>query len=67
MNIYQILNESAKVFAHKAAIVFKDKIINFIEIKGNVVALARGLQSKGLTKSKKIALYLPNCPEYIYS
>ena len=32
-----------------------------------VLALARGLQALGLVRGKKIALYLPNCPEYVYS
>ena len=31
------------------------------------MALARGLQEAGADHGKKIALYLPNCPEYVYS
>lgn len=67
MNILQILTESAQLFAQKPAIIFKDNRISFLDLKTNVLALARGLQSLGLGRGKKIALYLPNCPQYVYS
>ncbi len=67
MNVYQILTDSARLFAQKPAIIFKDKQISFNDLKTNVLALARGLQALGLGSGKKIALYLPNCPEYVYS
>ena len=67
MNIYQILNDSARLHDHKAAVVFKDKIISFADLRAKVLGLARGFQSIGLARGKKIGLYLPNCPEYIYS
>lgn len=67
MNVYQILTDSARAFAQKPAIIFKDKVISFNDLKANAVALAKGLQALGLSRGKKIALYLPNCPEYVYS
>jgi acyl-CoA synthetase (AMP-forming)/AMP-acid ligase II len=67
MNIYQILTNSARLFVQKPAIIFKDKRISFFDLKANVLALARGFKSLGLARGKKIALYLPNCPEYVYS
>lgn len=67
MNIFQILTDSAHKFAQKPAIIFKDKSITFIDLRANVLALARGLQALGLARGKKIALFLPNCPEYVYS
>jgi len=67
MNIYQILTDSARLFNQKPAIIFKDKKISFSDLKVSVFALARGLQALGLARGKKIALYLPNCPEYVYS
>ena len=66
MNVYQILTDSAELFAQKPAIIFKDKIVSFADLKANVLALARGLQSLGVGNGQKIALYLPNCPEYVY-
>src|ERR1700691_4492151 len=67
MNVYQILTDSARIFGQKPAIIFKDKIVSFLALKINVLALARSLQALGLARGKKIALYLPNCSEYVYS
>jgi long-chain acyl-CoA synthetase len=67
MNVYQILTDAAQLFGQKPAIIFKDNSINFVQLKSNVLALAQGLQLSGLARGKKIALYLPNCPEYVYS
>ena len=67
MNVYQILTDSAHIFAQKPAIIFKEKKISFIDLKADVFTLARGLQALGVGRGKKIALYLPNCPEYVYS
>jgi acyl-CoA synthetase (AMP-forming)/AMP-acid ligase II len=67
MNVYQILTDSANLFAQKPAIIFKEKIVNFGKLKANVLGLACGLKSLGLARGRKIALYLPNCPEYVYS
>jgi len=67
MDIYQNLTDSAKIHGQKPAIIFKDKEISFIDLKKNVEGLALGLKALGLQKGKKIGLYLPNCPEYVYS
>jgi long-chain acyl-CoA synthetase len=67
MNIYNILNQSADRFGSKPALIFKDKSISFAELKEKVFELANGLRSLPVTKSTRIAIYLPNCPEYVYS
>ncbi|MBF0504963.1 MAG: AMP-binding protein [Candidatus Omnitrophica bacterium] len=66
MNVYQILTDSAQNFGQKPSIIYKDKSISFSDLKLKVIALALGLQSLGLGKARKIALYLPNCTEYVY-
>jgi len=67
MNVYQILTDSVRLFDQKPAIIFKDNKISFADLKTKVFALALGLKSQGLGSGCKIALYLPNCPEYVYS
>ncbi len=67
MNVYQILTDSAQHFGLKPAVIFKDNSISFQDLKAKVFALARGLHKAGLARGGKIALYLPNCPEYVYS
>jgi acyl-CoA synthetase (AMP-forming)/AMP-acid ligase II len=66
MDVYRILTDSARKFAQKPAIIFKDNIITFRNLRAKALALAKGLQALGVARGKKIGLYLPNCPEYIY-
>ncbi|MDD4899438.1 MAG: AMP-binding protein [Candidatus Omnitrophica bacterium] len=67
MNIAKILEEKALKFAQKPAIIFRDQPINFLELKSKTFALAASLKKTGLKRGEKIALYLPNWPEYVFS
>jgi long-chain acyl-CoA synthetase len=67
MNVYQSLTEAAQSFAQKPALIFKDKAVSFRELHENVLGLARGLRTLKVGRGTMIALYLPNCPDYIYS
>ena len=67
MNVATILSETAKKFPLKPAIIFNDLPISFSELKDNVFKLASGLLKQGIKKSDRVAVYLPNLPEYIYS
>jgi len=67
MNVHQILSDSAWVFGPKPAIIFKGNSVSFSELKKKVFDLSLGLRGMGLGRGSKIALYLPNCPEYVYS
>lgn len=67
MNVAEILVKIAKEHPSKPAIIFKDKAITFQELENNVFKLAGGFTDLGIKKSDKVAIYLPNWPEYIYS
>src|SRR6266478_3208006 len=67
MNVYQSLTEAAQSFAQKPALIFKDKEVSFKELHEKVLGLARGLKTLEVGRGTMIALYLPNCPEYVYS
>ncbi len=67
MNARAILEEKAKQYPQKSAIVYNDLVITFGQLCQNVSRLAWGLKELGLQKSDKLAIYLPNSPEYIYS
>jgi len=67
MNIEHLLQDKANRFNTKAAIIFKGSEISFGQLRENVFKLANALRSLGVGKSDKIAIYLPNGPEYIYS
>jgi long-chain acyl-CoA synthetase len=65
MNITQALIDRVKDLPDKPAIIFAEQSISFLQLKNIVFSLANGLQKFGVGKDVKIAIYLPNCPEYI--
>ncbi len=67
MNVVALLEKWAKNFPEKPAVIFQDSPITFGQLRNNVFKLAAFLQESGLKKGDKVGIYLPNCPEYIYS
>ncbi len=67
MNIPKILQNSANNYKHKTAIFFKGQSISFADLASNVFKLTFALAGLGLGSKDKVAIYLPNCPEYIYT
>ncbi len=67
MDINQIITASALRFGPKPALIFKETQVSFADLKAKVVDLAQGFASLGVNRGTKVALYLPNCPEYMYS
>ncbi len=65
MNIYNLLGSAAKRFGNKNAIIFKDRVVSFSDLHSQVLSLAQGLRSLNIKKSSRIAVYLPNTPEYV--
>lgn len=65
--IRDLLEKQASAFPEKAAIIFQDKPVTFSRLKDDIFSLANGLVKHGVKKGDKVALYLPNWPEYIYS
>lgn len=66
MKTKQALNQIAQKFPQKPGIIFKDNTITFAQIKEHVFKLANALKAQGVEKGDKVAIYLPNCPEYVY-
>src|SRR3990167_9363397 len=67
MDIRKILDNTAKKFSEKPAIIFKGEAISFAQLRETSLRLANALAANGAQKGDKIAIYLPNCPEYVYS
>jgi long-chain acyl-CoA synthetase len=65
--LYQILDESAKKYPENIAIIFQDKKITYRELEKEVNSFATGLQKQGLAKNNRVAIYLPNIPQFIIS
>ncbi|MFC1514834.1 class I adenylate-forming enzyme family protein [Candidatus Omnitrophota bacterium] len=67
MDIRQILIEKAEKYPNKTAVVFEDSRISFSQLKDQVFKVAGYCAGRGVSKSDKIALFLPNSLEAAYS
>ncbi len=67
MDTYNLINQTATQYAQKSALIFNGEAVTFTQIQSNVHRLANALRSCGVAKGEKVAIYLPNCPEYVYS
>ncbi|MCX5702183.1 MAG: class I adenylate-forming enzyme family protein [Candidatus Omnitrophica bacterium] len=67
MHIPRLLEANAKKYPNKPAIIFKGQVVTFSQLRDISLKLAESLVSLGLKKSDKVAIYLPNYPEYIYA
>jgi long-chain acyl-CoA synthetase len=65
MNLGKMLAESAGKYAERVAVIHGDHRITYRELDQAACALANHLRSIGLGKGDKVALMLPNCPEFI--
>lgn len=67
MQIIELLEQKSKKYPKKPAFIWKNKNISFPELKEKSFKVANYLIKAGVKKDKKIAVYLPNLPEAIFS
>ncbi len=67
MNIRKTLQDTVNRLANKSGIIFEGQEITFQEVQKQTLKLANALQTLGIGKGDKIAINLPNSPEYVYS
>jgi acyl-CoA synthetase (AMP-forming)/AMP-acid ligase II len=67
MDVRKILEDRSEQFPEKPAIIFKEEEISFGQLRNHVFKLAQVLHSMGIGKGDRVAVYLPNCPQYVYS
>jgi len=67
MNIIEILEKRGVDSPDKPAIIFRDQTISFRQLRDASSRLAGALAKLGIKKGDKVGIYLPSCPEYIYS
>jgi len=64
-SVVQLLEESFRDFANRDAAVCMDTRVTFRDIEQMSSALGAWLQNKGLVKGARIALMMPNLPQYM--
>lgn len=67
LKVAQLLETQAKKYHNKPTLIFNDQSISFSQLKDTVFRLANSLINLGIQKGDKVAIYIPNSPEYIYT
>ena len=62
--LHEVMRATAVRYPDRPAITFKDEPITFGAFDRESNRLASGLAALGLSSSDRMALYLPNCPQY---
>jgi len=65
MNIKALLEQKSRIHGAKAALIHREQKISFEEMLKQTLQLTRAFQFRGIGAQDHIAVYLPNCPEYI--
>jgi long-chain acyl-CoA synthetase len=67
VGIRELVEKQARDHRDKIAIIFQERTITFGQLRDDVFRLANGLLKQGVQKGDKVALVLPNWPEYVMS
>ena len=67
MNIAEHLERGTRLFPNKIALIFENQSYTYQQLNQIVNQLAHGLQKKGINKGDRVALFLPNIPEFVLS
>jgi long-chain acyl-CoA synthetase len=65
VTLTDILKERAAQYSDKIALTFYDKEITYKELARLVEIFASSLQKRGVKKGDRVAIMLPNCPQYV--
>jgi len=65
MNLGRMLDETCRRYPDHIAVVYEDQRLTYAELNAAVNALGNALQNLGLGKNDKLAIVLPNCPEFL--
>jgi long-chain acyl-CoA synthetase len=67
MDIIETIENRVKACPDKTAIFFREQKITFRQLRDISYKLASGLKTLALKPKDKVAVYLPNCPQYLFS
>jgi long-chain acyl-CoA synthetase len=65
MNISQHVEQAAKFFPDKAAVIFEGTSLTYGEMNTRIHRLANALKANGVDRGTCVALYLQNIPEFV--
>jgi long-chain acyl-CoA synthetase len=67
MNVTHHIERAIKLFPDKTALIFEGKSYTYQELNQLANRMANSLTQLGVTKGDRVALFLPNIPEFIIS
>ncbi len=67
VSLYDYINEYCKEYPELIALVFMGNEITYREMQQNINRMAAALSDLGFKKGDRLALMLPNCPQYVYT
>jgi acyl-CoA synthetase (AMP-forming)/AMP-acid ligase II len=67
MNLNDVLKRQIKIQPDKTFLFFKDDEISYSTFGKRVNSVASALKKEGVKKGERVALFLNNCPEFLYS
>ncbi|MGE5279159.1 MAG: class I adenylate-forming enzyme family protein [Deltaproteobacteria bacterium] len=65
-DVRRLLTEHAERLGPKPALIFQEETVAFSQLARTVFGLADGFLKRGVRKGDRVAIYLPNRPEYVY-
>ena len=65
MNLAEPLERSARLFPERDAILFEGRQVSYGELDAQASRLAHALAARGVAAGDRVALYLPNVPEFV--
>ena len=66
MNIHGVLKEKVKQYGEREFFYFQDKTFTYSDLDKESDKVAKGLQSLGIQKGDKVAIWANNIPEWLY-
>ncbi len=67
MNIAHHVEQGHRLFPDKIALIFEDKSFTYKQLDQLAGQVANGLRGLGIKKGDRVALFLPNIPEFVIS
>ncbi len=67
MNISQNIERVARIFPHQTALLFEEQTFTYAQLNAQANLVANSLHYLGIGKGDRVALFLPNIPEFIFA
>lgn len=65
MTLGRFLNEIAERSGEHEAVVTIDQRLSYVDLRDRAMVIARALVARGIGKSSRVAIMMPNCPDWV--